>query len=446
MTQRQRKTIAVIGAGISGLAAAWLLDKRHDVTLYEAARRTGGHANTVRIAQDGGTVAVDTGFIVYNELTYPNLTALFGHLGVATCASDMSFAVSLRSGGLEYSGSGLAGLFAQKRNLLRPRFLAMLRDVVRFYRTSPAALARLDGEMSLGALLDAGGYGAALREDHLLPMAGAIWSAAPRKLLDHPARAFIEFFVNHQLFNLGRRVDWRTVKGGSRVYVEAMMRQFRGVVQVNSAIGSITRGGDGAIVNDRRHGARRFDAVVIATHADQALRLLADPSAKERRLLGAFRYSRNRTVLHRDAKLMPRRRQVWSSWNFLGAADDAEGAPCVTYWMNRLQQLETSAPLFVTLNPIVPPEAALHEEIYEHPLFDRSALRAQNELWSLQGRQSTWFCGAYFGSGFHEDGLQAGLAVAEMLGGGKRPWRVADESGRIGLSAPAAAAPHRQAA
>lgn len=433
MRQSNAKRIAVIGAGISGLAAAWLLGRNHHVTLYEAAGRLGGHSNTVPVADDADLVPVDTGFIVYNELTYPNLTALFHHLAVPTRASDMSFAVSLRSGGLEYSGSHLAGLFAQKANLLRPRFFSMLRDLIRFYRHAPAAVSTLDSTMTLGAFLDGHGYGSALREDHLLPMAGAIWSAEPRQLLDYPARSFIQFFINHQLFNFTDRVAWRTVVGGSRVYVDKLARSLDGLTRMNSSISHIERNDAGVTIHDRVHGSEHYDAVVIGTHADQALTLLADASPEERRLLGAFRYSRNRAVLHRDARLMPRRRQVWSSWNFISDATEENGAPCVTYWMNPLQGLTSRKPLFVTLNPLIEPDAVLHQEIYEHPLFDRSAIEAQERLWALQGSRRTWYCGSYFGSGFHEDGLQAGLAVAEMLGGEPRPWRVPNPSGRLRL-------------
>lgn len=433
------KRIAVIGAGISGLAAAWLLGKVHNLTLYEAASRLGGHSNTVMVADGDNFLPVDTGFIVYNELTYPNLTALFDHFAVPTRTSNMSFAVSLRSGRLEYSGSSLGGLFVQKTNLLRPRFLSMLRDLVHFYRHSPAAASTLDSAMTIGEFLDARGYGTALREDHLLPMAGAIWSAEPRHLLDYPARSFIQFFVNHQLFRLADRVSWRTVAGGSRVYVEKLVRGLNGQIRMNSRISHLERGDLGVTVHDRHHGSEVYDDVVICTHADQALALLADASSDERRSLGAFRYSRNRAVLHRDTRLMPQRRQIWSSWNFITHATPVFDAPCITYWMNHLQHLSSRKPLFVTLNPAIQPEAVLHEELYEHPLFDRSAIEAQERLWALQGVRNTWFCGSYFGSGFHEDGLQAGLAVAEMLGGGQCPWSVPNQYDRLQLPPSASA-------
>ena len=417
--------IGVIGSGISGLSAAWLLGKRHDVTLFEADQRIGGHSHTV----DAGGVAVDTGFIVFNQQTYPNLTALLRHLGVGSTATEMSFAVSLAGGKQEYSGSGLNGLFAQKRNLLRPRFWVMLSELLRFYREAPADLAAL-GDESLDAYLDRRGYGQPFRVDHLYPMAAAIWSSPASDMRDYPAASFIAFCRNHNLLQTGRRPPWHTVNGGSRSYVAALLADFHGTVRLGTPVESITRHAAGVTIASAA-GEQHFDHVVIAAHADQALALLADPDARERELLGKFRYSSNETVLHSDPRLMPQRRKVWSAWNFL-AGSDAK-APAVTYWMNRLQHLETQVPMLVTLNPHVEPDPALvhWQGIYHHPAFDSAALAAQQQLWSLQGKRSTWFCGAWFGAGFHEDGLQAGLAVAEQLGGVRRPWQVNDPSGRI---------------
>ena len=431
----QRHRIAVVGSGISGLSCAWLLSQRHDVTLYESAPRLGGHANTVDVAQRSReAVPVDTGFIVYNEATYPNFSALMAHLGVATKPTEMSFAVSLDEGRLEYSGTSLSGLFAQRRNLVSPRFWSMLSDLRRFYAqaTRDAQSSALAGQ-SLGDYLEAGRYGGAFREDHLLPMAAAIWSAPCNEMLSYPATAFIRFHHNHGLLKLTNRPVWRTVDRGSRSYVERLREAFRGDIVLGNAVRQVTRLKDGVRVETADGELRSFDHVVLATHADQALTLLADPSAGETRLLGSFRYSRNRAILHSDETLMPRRRSAWASWNHLGERR-APDAPCaVTYWMNLLQGLETERPLFVTLNPprAPAPGTVLREEIYEHPIFDGPALAAQEQIWSLQGQRNTWFCGAHFGAGFHEDGLQAGLAVAEDLGGVKRPWNVADDSGRI---------------
>lgn len=430
-----RLKIAVIGTGISGLSAAWLLQQRHDVTVYERAARLGGHSNTVDVNAGDRTVPVDTGFIVYNPPNYPNLTALFEHLGVPTKPSDMSFGVSLDGGDLEYSGSDLAGLFAQKRNLVRPRFLSMLRDLLRFYRDAPAAAAALDDPaITLGDYLRQGGYGDAFCRDHLLPMAAAIWSAPAHEMLDYPAAAFIRFHANHGLLQIADRPEWRTVDGGSKVYVAKLTERIADRIRLDCGAVSVRRTGDGVVVRDGNGHVQHFDHVVLASHADQSLALLEDADARERGVLGAFRYSHNLAVLHTDARFMPKRRAAWSSWNFIGDRD-AESGVCVTYWMNRLQSIAGALDMFVTLNPPEPPHAGtlLHSEVYEHPMFDTPAIRAQSELWSLQGRGNTWYCGAYFGAGFHEDGLQAGLAVAEALGGVRRPWNVANESGRIHL-------------
>jgi predicted NAD/FAD-binding protein len=431
--------IAVIGTGISGMAAAWLLSIGHEVTVYERADRVGGHSNTVDARTPHGPVPVDTGFIVYNQQTYPNLTALFEHLNVASEATEMSLGVSLKGGALEYAGENLATVFAQKRNLFSPRFWSMLRDLRRFYRDAPTDMCRLGQQATLGDYLKLGGYGKAFRDDHLLPMAAAIWSAPAQAMLDYPAAAFIRFQENHGLLKLKDRPVWRTVKGGSRAYVSQLTKPYADRIRLNQTILSIQRHADGIDVITTS-GTERFDHIVMATHADQAISLLADASAAERALLTPFRYGRNLAVLHCDKRLMPKRRKVWSSWNYIGDGQNGD-ALTVTYWMNRLQNLATTTQMFVTLNPAQPPHAGtiFHSEIYEHPMLDTAAMAAQTKLWSLQGRNRTWFCGAYFGAGFHEDGLQSGLAVAEALGGVRRPWNVENESGRIHLAVDAVA-------
>jgi predicted NAD/FAD-binding protein len=426
--------VAVVGSGVAGLAAAWLLQRRHQVTLYEKDAKLGGHCNTVEVdGADGNPIAVDTGFIVYNPINYPNLVALFQHLGVATHASEMSFAVSLDGGRLEYSGTDLGGLLAQPANLARPRFWAMVRDIVRFYRQAPRLLARPDAEtLSLGRYLETEGYSDAFIEDHLLPMGAAIWSTTLADMRRYPAASFVRFFESHGLLRLAGRPQWRTVTGGSRVYVERMAEALAGHIRLSCPVRCIRRLPDGVLLEERGGRISRYDEVVLATHADQSLALLADPSEEETQVLGAFTYAQNRAVLHSDASLMPQRRRAWASWNYIGGGD---GGLCVTYWMNLLQGLDRRRNLFVTVNPVREPAlGTVYASFpYEHPGFTEITPDAQRRLWSLQGIRRTWFCGAYAGAGFHEDGLQSGLAAAEALGGVRRPWSVESESGRIVL-------------
>jgi len=340
----RRLDIAVIGSGVAGLSAAWLLSKAHNVSVYEQDGRVGGHSNTVIVPGPAGPIPVDTGFIVYNELNYPNLTALFAHLGVPTQKSEMSFAVSLDGGTLEYSGSNLLGLFGQRRNLVRPRFWRMLRDVLRFYREAPALLEDDSAPLSLGAYLEREGYSAAFVDDHLLPMAAAIWSTDTATMRDHPAQAFVRFCLNHGLMRVTGRPQWRTVTGGSQAYVRRLSGAFADRIMVNARVSAISRTPAGVVVHDANGAVTRFDHVVIASHADQALAMLADPTDDERHLLGAFRYSRNTAILHRDEAFMPKRRSVWASWNYIGGEGDPapdDGEVCVTYWMNRLSASPT---------------------------------------------------------------------------------------------------------
>jgi predicted NAD/FAD-binding protein len=431
-------SIAVIGSGISGMAAAWLLSQRHRVTVYEKDDRMGGHTNTVMVQDDAKQVPVDTGFIVYNERNYPNLVALFDFLRVNTEPADMSFAASLDDGRFEYAGSGLSGLFAQRRNVLRPRMWGLLRDLRRVYRQAPRILDHPDSrDMTLEDYLRRENYGDAFVHDHLLPMGAAIWSTPASEMLQYPLTAFVRFCDNHGLLAFRGRPQWRTVSGGSREYLNRLTTAYRSGVRLNRAVRSVRRLPDQVLVEDRQGGIQRFDQVVIAAHADQALAMLADPDAAERKLLGRFRYERNLALLHGDETLMPRNRRAWSSWNFMSRGRGEEQKVSVTYWMNRLQQLPTERQLFVSLNPLRQPAQGkiLRSFLYEHPLFDQEAIRAQRLLWNLQGVRRTWYCGAYFGHGFHEDGLQAGLAVAEQLGGLARPWTVATPNSRIHCNA-----------
>lgn len=431
----RRQNIAVIGAGIAGMSAAWLLAQNHEVTVFEKNPRLGGHSNTVTVSTSLGSTPVDTGFIVFNTLTYPNLTAMLQHLGVATEASDMSFGVSLKGGEMEYSSIGASAFLCNGRNLLSPRFWSMTLDLMRFYKHAPLEmLSTRDDLVSLGEYLTRRGYGDAFQNDHLLPQAAAIWSASLAEIRHYPACAFVRFFENHGLLKLKGRPIWRTVSGGSREYVRRLTAAYADRVRLSAAAVSVRRDPFGAWVRAANGDYRRYDAVVIAAHADEALQLLADPSREERALLSACRYSKNRAVLHSDRALMPRRAPLWASWNYVG--DNPDGGCVVSYWMNKLQNLHCQEQLFLTLNPQNMPrqDTILYQTEYDHPLFDAAAIRAQQQLWSLQGVRNTYFCGAYFGAGFHEDGLQAGLAVAEQLGGVKRPWRVDGESDRIHLS------------
>ncbi len=415
--------IAVVGGGISGLGAAWLLARQHEVTLYEAAGRLGGHSNTVDVPVGGRQVPVDTGFIVYNEHNYPHLTRLFAALGVETVASDMSFSVSLGDGDFEYAGDAL-GFFAQPTNLLRPDFWHLSRDLLRFYREAPQLAGRQDlDRLTLGELLSDGGYSELFAQRHILPMAAAIWSSRLEEILAFPARTFVRFFENHGLFSLGQRPQWRSVRGGSRRYVDTLSASFRDRVRLATPIAALRRTPAGVILRDAAGHERRFDHLVLATHADQALAILGrEASAEERDILGAFRYQENRAVLHGDPALMPRRRRAWASWNHLGDGA-AAGRISLSYWMNRLQELNTGTDLFVTLNPLREPASRLtHGEFtYNHPQFDQHALVAQERLADIQGLHRVWFCGSYCGYGFHEDGLQAGFAVAAALGA-PAPW------------------------
>ncbi len=419
--------IAVIGTGIAGMGAAWLLNKSHDVTIYEKNDRIGGHSNTVDIEYNGAPMAVDTGFIVYNHLNYPNLTGLFRELMVETQASTMSFSVSVDGGRLEWSSDSLSTIFAQRRNLARPSFLAMLRDVLRFNALAMRDLdAGLCSGLSLDAYLRQRGFGKAFRSHYLLPMGAAIWSSTPDDMGDFPAESLIRFFRNHRLLSY-KRPEWRTVTGGSRQYVNRLTETFRDRIRLGCAATRVERTVAGAVVTDQTGAAETFDHVVLATHSDEALGLLADPSEHEQAILKPMRYAPNTVYLHRDESLMPKRRRVWAAWNALDSSTEGEARLSVTYWMNRLQTLDPDRPVFVSLNPDRAPDPALtfYSCAYDHPQFDGGALEAQRRLDGIQGMRQTWFCGAYCGYGFHEDGLAAGLKVAEAIGPAKRPWDLA---------------------
>ncbi|RST86638.1 FAD-dependent oxidoreductase [Aquibium carbonis] len=422
---RGRKRIAVVGSGVSGASAAWALHASHDVTLFEAEARPGGHTATVDVDYDGTRIAVDTGFIVYNELNYPELKALFSHLGVATHESNMGFSLSLDGGRREWSGQTYRSIFAQRRNMFSPSFLWMLREILRFNRQCiQDREAGLLGGVSIGQYLETRRFSAEFRDDYLIPMAAAIWSTPRVKMLDFPAATFVSFFENHRLIH-NERPMWRTVTGGSRTYLDKLLAPLGERLRVGAPVERVLRDEHGVTVTARGAAPERFDDVVIASHSDQALAMLGDASPMEHRILGAVAYRPNRVILHRDARLMPKRRAAWSAWNYIRSSGmDMEKEVCVTYWMNALQGIDPAKPLFVSLNPVVEPAegTVFGEWSFSHPQFDSRALSAQARLDDIQGVRHTWFAGAWTGHGFHEDGLRSGLKVAEALGG-VIPWR-----------------------
>ena len=408
--------IAVVGSGVSGLVSAHLLSPRHDVVLFEAADRIGGHVHTHDVDDGGRSVAVDSGFIVFNERTYPSFVSLLRRLGVGWQETDMSFSVRSDARDFEYGGPTLASLFAQPANLLRPRFHRMVRDLLRFYREARELLEE-GQELPLLDWLRARGYSDGFVEDHLLPLVGAVWSSSRGAAREIPARFLARFFENHGFLEVERTVPWLTIRGGSREYVRAILAGFRGELRIGCPVERIARPGVGVRVKPRGGAAERFDHVIVACHADQALRLLADPSPAERALLGAFPYRINRAELHRDAGVMPRRRRAWSSWNYHLDDGAGEGAR-VTYWMNRLQRLPALHDYFVTLNGDgrAAPGHVLARMEYAHPVFTPAGVAAQRRHAELIGARDTSYAGAYWRNGFHEDGVVSALRVCERLG------------------------------
>jgi len=421
--------IAIIGTGIAGNAAAYALAtaSRHSITVYERELRIGGHSATVDINYDGTAMAVDTGFIVYNEMNYPNLTELFRTLGVRTQDSDMSFSLSDDTGGgFEWCGRTkdvFNGLFAQRKNLFSPRYVKMLLEVLRFNKLSIAdRSAGLLANKTLAEYLAFRNFSDRFRDDYLVPMGAAIWSMSLNAMLKFPAQSFVAFFENHHLLQWNRPV-WRTVTGGSRSYVKRISSFYSDHIRTGAAVVSIKRLGDGVAVTDSRGHTERFDHAIIAAHSDEALAMLADPSAEETAILGAIGFRNNAVYLHRDLSFMPRSRRAWASWN-VKRNSNPDADLCVTYWMNTLQDLPSSKPVFVTLNPPVPPrdELVFGKYNYSHPQYNEAAIAAQARLPEIQGINRTHFVGAWNGYGFHEDGISAGLAAAEALGA-RVPWR-----------------------
>ncbi len=416
--------VAVIGAGVSGLGAAYALKDKAEVVLYEKDARLGGHANTVTIDYDGVAVDVDTGFIVYNTRNYPNLIGLFDAIGVDSVQTDMSFAFACAN--LQWSSNFPRGVFAQKRNLVSLKFMRMLSDIRRFNQT---AIDDLDAgrlrDLSLGGYLRLRGFCESFETNYLLPMGAAIWSTNPNSIREAPAESFIRFFANHSLLQMVQP-KWRTVRGGSRSYIEKLAVLLGDRIRAGRGVRSVRRGPHGVTVVDAFGNSDRFDQVIFACHSDQARRLLADADCEERLFLGAIRYAPNRAYLHRDTSLMPSRKAAWGSWNYL-VGESGEDMGGVTYWMNGLQGIDRAKPLFVSLNPKVIPDPALTFGVfdYDHPQFDVASLAAQRQFHRVQGRGGVWYAGAWLGYGFHEDGLTAGLRVALALGG-EVPWPFVD--------------------
>jgi len=416
--------IAIIGSGIAGLGAAYLLDKNHDIKLFEKNNYIGGHSNTTEISYNGKKIAVDTGFIVYNEPNYPCLAALFEELNVKTEKSNMSFSVSIDDGRLEYAGTNLGTVFAQYANILKLRFIKMLLNILRFNRRA-AEILKSDEDISLGQYLDKLKMGDYFRRYYLLPMGGAIWSCPVAQMLEFPAQTFIRFFQNHGLLTVAEQPEWRTVSGGSREYVKKITANFADKIALSTPIACITRQEGKVVVEDIRGNQEIFDHVVIASHGDQALAMLKNPLPEEKKALANFKYQKNTAILHRDSSLMPRRRKAWSSWNYQGRKMNMEEPRVsLTYWMNLLQNIDNNYPLFVTMNPLqeIAAEKIFAEFEYEHPVFDSGTIAAQKNLAAIQGNGNIWFAGSYFRYGFHEDALMSAVNVANLLGA-KAGWQ-----------------------
>ncbi len=408
--------IAVVGAGISGLACADMLARDHDVVLFERASRAGGHSRTLTVARSDGPLPVDTGFIVYNEVNYPLLTKLFAALAVPTKPSDMSFGLRYGDGELEFCASSLAGLFAQKKNIVSPAYLRMLADIMRFFRSAKLVL-NDPGDPTLGEFIDRLAPGAWFKDRFLVPMGAAIWSTPPHQMLAFPAKTFVRFFENHGLLSVNGHHPWRTVDGGSEQYVRRLTDRLGARVRTGAGIETVRAAQGGFEVVAGTGERQHFDEVVLAAHADTSLAMIADPTPQERRVLGAFQFRDNEAVLHTDARLMPQSKAAWASWVYAARGSDTDNEVSVTYWMNKLQSLP-GADVFVSLNPDREPDAAkvIDRHVFRHPIFSREAVAAQAEVPSIQGQRGLWFCGAWQRNGFHEDGLWSAVRVAEAKG------------------------------
>ncbi|MEO7433484.1 MAG: FAD-dependent oxidoreductase [Dokdonella sp.] len=408
--------IAVIGSGIAGLSSAWLLSREHEVVLFESNDYLGGHTHTHDVVVDGGTLAVDTGFIVFNPDHYPLLTRLFGELQVQSRSTTMSFSAHGEASGIEYNAGSLRGLFCQPRNLLRPDFLRMAGEIIKFYRNAPALLDDPQGDVPLGEYLDHNNYSDMFRDLHLVPMASALWSSPASWILEFPVRHLVRFMANHQMLQITGRPPWRVVEGGSRSYVRELRARWSVQERLSCPVSGVRRSDDEVVVTSPG-GEEVFDQVVLACHSDQALRLLTDATDDERDILGAMPYQRNNVVLHTDARVLPRNRKAWAAWNAHVPAD-TEAECTVSYCMNILQSIDAPQPLIVTLNRTadIDPARILWRGTYSHPLQTLASATAQTRRATIQGRHRTWFAGAYWGYGFHEDGIRSGVEVARELG------------------------------
>lgn len=409
--------IAIVGSGISGLSCAHYLHRNHEVHVIESASRIGGHTATMDVAMGGRRFSIDTGFIVFNDWTYPNFIALMDELGVSSKPTEMSFSLSDEQSGLEYAGSNLNTLFSQRRNLLSPSFLGMLRDIMRFNRESVADLEadKLPAGTTLGQYLASRGYGAKFIDYYLVPMGSAIWSADTSTMLDFPLQFFVRFFRNHGLLSVTNRPQWRVIEGGSREYLKPLCDGFSSRIRTSTRIAGVRRLEHGAELRFEGGTREYFDAVVFACHSDQALALLDDPSGKETEILGAIPYQANEVTLHTDTRLLPKNRRAWSSWNYQRRAGNDR--PTLTYNMNILQGIEAPETFCVTLNDAqaINPHKVLGQFTYDHPVFTLAGIAAQ-QRWAEINQGSTWYCGAYWNNGFHEDGVSSGLRVAKALG------------------------------
>ena len=411
--------IAIIGTGIAGMTAAYLLSTEHEITVFEANDYIGGHTHTVEVRTDSGTYAVDTGFIVFNDWTYPNFIKLLMRLGVPSQPSTMSFSVKCERTGLEYNGTSLNTLFAQRRNLLRPSFHRMLRDVLRFNREATSLLQDDIAHLSLGSYLATHQYSPEFIGQYLIPMGASIWSAAPQQMFEVPARFLIQFFHNHGMLSVNRRPQWRVVVGGSQEYVKVLTHPFRHRIRLRCPTQSVTRYPTYVSIKSVGQEAEHFDHVVIATHSDEALAMLTDASAQERAILGALPYQANQAVLHTDDSILPRQRRAWASWNYHRLHEE-QAHVTITYNMNMLQSLRAPETFCVTLNrtAMIDPDKVIQKMTYHHPVYTAAGVAAQKRHREINGVNRTHFCGAYWGYGFHEDGVNSALAVCQYFGKG----------------------------